>query len=141
MLGVWFGLDKEILFKELMSSFSKDNQKLQVSLISQLITQHLSPAMGLLVFWRFILFISNPLWLISSIKEGIKWTLTNSWKGFFSIGSSFLGFGIFLTGISFPFFMSTLGAELFWEIELFPLISSTSDLCSFISSEFDLEVF
>jgi len=47
-------LDKEILFKELMSSFSKDNQKLQVSLISQLITQHLSPAMGLLVFWRFI---------------------------------------------------------------------------------------
>ena len=90
--------------------------------------------------------------------------MTNSWKGFFSIGSSFLGFGIFLTGISFPFFMSTwgaelfwvlgslsagiefsffksiLGAELFWELELFPLISNTSDLGSFISSELDLVI-
>ena len=85
-----------------------------------------------------MLLISNPLWLISSFKEGIKWTLTNSWKGFFSIGSSFLGFGIFLTGISFPFFMSTLGVELFWEIELFPLISSSSELVSFMSSELEL---
>ena len=34
--------------------------------------------------------------------------------------------------------MSTLGAELFLEIELFPLISSNSDLGSFISSELEL---
>ena len=54
MLGFWLGFDKEILFNELMSSLSKDNQKLHVSLISQFITQHLSPAIGLLV--------GNKLW-------------------------------------------------------------------------------
>jgi len=41
-----------------MSSFSKDNQKLHVSLISQFITQHLSPAIGLFVLVRLIFFIS-----------------------------------------------------------------------------------
>ena len=101
MLGFWLGFDKEILFNELMSSFSKDNQKLHVSLISQFITQHLSPAIGLLVFSRLILFTSNPLWLISSFKEGIRWILINSWNGFFSIGSSFLGLEIVFAGTAF----------------------------------------
>ena len=102
-----------------MSSFSKDNQKLHVSLISQFITQHLSPAIGLLVFVRLIFFISNPLWLISSIRAGIKWILINSWKGFFSIGSSFLDLVTDLTGVSISFFTTTLGAELPWELPLF----------------------
>ena len=65
-----------------MSSFSKDNQKLHVSLISQFITQHLSPAIGLFVLLRLILFISNPLWLISSVSAGIRCMLINSWKAF-----------------------------------------------------------
>ena len=69
ILGFWLGFDKEILFNELISSFSKDNQKLHVSLISQFITQHLSPAIGLFVLVRLILFISNPLWLISLVSE------------------------------------------------------------------------
>ena len=112
MLGFWFGLDKEILFNELMSSLSNDSQKLQVSLISQFITQHLSPAIGLLVFLRLILFISNPLWLISSTKPGIKWILINSWNGFFSMGSSFLGLEIVLTVESLSFFLSTLETRL-----------------------------
>jgi hypothetical protein len=105
MLGFWFGLDKEILFDELMSSFSKDSQKLHVSLISQFITQHLSPAIGLMVFLRLILLISNPLWLISFFNVGIKWTLINSWNGFFSIGNSFFGLGIVFVGVSFSFFL------------------------------------
>ena len=108
MLGFWFGLDKEMLFNEVMSSFSKDNQKSQVSLIWQYITQHLSPAIGLLVLLRVILFISNPLWLSSSFKEGIRWKLINSWNGFFSIGSSFFGLGIVLSGESFTFLLLVL---------------------------------
>ena len=99
MLGFWFGLDKEILLVELMSSFSKDSQKLQISLISQFITQHLSPAIGLFVLVRLILFISNPLWLICSVSEGIRCRLINSWKGFFSNGSSFMGFVIGFSGV------------------------------------------
>ena len=130
MLGFWFGLDKEILFSELMSSFSKDSQKLHISLISQFITQHLSPAIGLLVFLRLILVTSNPLWLISSTKEGIKWILINSWNGFFSIGSSFLGLGIGLTGGLFSFVFDSLS----W-------IFIFSDLTSFVATELDLLTF
>ena len=121
MLGFWFGLDKDILFNELMSSFSKDSQKLQVFLISQFITQHLSPAIGLFVFSRLILLISNPLWLISSFSAGIKWLLTNSWNGFFSTGSSFFGLGIVFeeeTCLS----ISTFGAELFFELMVFSFL-------------------
>ena len=124
-----------------MSSFSKDNQKLHVSLISQFITQHLSPAIGLLVFVSLILFICNPLWLISSVSAGIKCMLINSWKGFFSTGSSFLGFVIGLAGVSISFFIRTLEAELLSELLLFiSLLITFSDLGTFISSEFDLVV-
>ena len=124
-----------------MSSFSKDNQKLHVSLISQFITQHLSPAIGLFVLVRLILFISNPLWLISSVSEGIRCMLINSWKGFFSTGSSFLGFVVGLSGVSISFFITILEAELLSELPLFISILITfSDLGSFIFSEFDLVV-
>ena len=124
-----------------MSSFSKDNQKLHVSLISQFITQHLSPAIGLLVFERLILFISNPLWLISSLIAGIKCMLINSWKGFFSIGSSFFGFVIVLAGVSISFFITALESELLSELPLLVSILITfSDLDPFISSEFEFVV-
>ena len=122
-----------------MSSFSNDSQKLHVSLISQFTTQHLSPAIGLLVFSRLILFTSNPLWLISSFKEGIRWILINSWNGFFSIGSSFLGLEIVSAGTAFSFFISTLEVELFWDLSVFDFkLIFFSDLTSFTSSELDL---
>ena len=46
--------------------------------------------------------------------------------------------GSLTAGIEFSFFESIVGAELFWEIELFPLTSRNSDLGSFISSELGL---
>ena len=98
-LGFWSDLHNEILFNELISSFSNDNQKLQMSFISQKITQHLSPAIGLDVFFKFISATSNPLTLNSWIMEGNKWSIINSLKGFFSIGSSFFGF--IFNGIEF----------------------------------------
>ena len=63
--------------------------------------------------------------------------LINSWKGFFSIGSSFIGFVIGLAAVSIPFFTEAFEAELFSEL---PLFISYSDLGLFISSEFGLVV-
>ena len=91
--------------------------------------------------------ISNPLWLISSIKAGIKWILINSWNGFFSIGSSILGLGIVLSGGSLSFILSTLYKRLFFELLLFSFILISfswlfiaSDLDTFISEDLDLLV-
>ena len=38
--------------------------------------------------------------------------LINSWKGFFSMGSSFFGFVIGFMGVFISFFITTLEAEL-----------------------------
>ena len=65
--------------------------------------------------------------------------MINSWKGFFSTGSSFFGFVIGLSGVSISFFITTLEVELLSELPLFILITF-SGLVSFISSEFDLVV-
>ena len=45
--------------------------------------------------------------------------LINSWKGFFSIGSSFLGLVTGLTEVSISFFILTLETELLSELLLF----------------------
>ena len=57
--------------------------------------------------------------------------LINSWKGFFSMGSSFLGLVTGLTVLSISFFIPTLETKLLFFI-------SFSDLLSLISPEFDL---
>ena len=65
--------------------------------------------------------------------------LINSWKGFFSIGSSFLGLLTGLTGVSISFFRLALESEFLWGLLLFEtVLVSPSDLGSLISSEFDL---
>ena len=71
-----------MLFNEVISSVSNDNQKLHIFFISQKITQHLSPAIGLSVFLRLMSFTSNPLSLNSEIKDGNKCKFINSPKGF-----------------------------------------------------------
>ena len=79
-LGFWLGLHNEMLFKEVISSFSKDNQKLHVSFISQKITQHLSPVTGLNVFFRLMSCTSNPLSLKSAIQNFDKINSNNQKK-------------------------------------------------------------
>ena len=63
--------------------------------------------------------------------------LMNSWKGFFSTGSSFLGFVIGFSGVLISFFITTLvaGSPLFISV-----LITFSDSGPFIYSEFDLVV-
>ena len=76
---------------------------MQVSLITQLITQHLSSAIGLKVFLKVISSTSKPLCLNSFSIEGIKCVLTNSWKGFFSIGIGFFWGNSFVSNEAISF--------------------------------------
>ena len=52
--------------------YHNDIDSISSKLLNIKITQHLSSAIGLEVFSRLILLISNPFFLISSTKVGIK---------------------------------------------------------------------